>query len=1081
MTCFRKKQEDFNLDLKLAEAFNPSPSPPHPAALLDSLHDDPLEGQQGGASDLHHQRHPLKIHIPYVANRKSERKSRNRLVKSYNGNISGFQKQISIFQQNVQGKSMSLPDQIACVETIISKLCPDILIVSEADTEHICNWSYPGYVAHKGKLLGQKLARVSALVRTSIKHTVSHLEVEVPNVVISFLVNGKQHRCTGIYREWNFAAQPNTPRQDQEERWCQFEDAWFLANRRCKHSCLIGDMNFDYLGGDTPHQRSLDPIRTSVWENIVMKGWKQLIDKPTRHQGKDKASMLDHIYYNAVENVKYSLNKPYTDGDHNCVGIVIRTSKFIPVDEVIKTRCFGKVDWTWAQYLVNYSSKFYKVFSYTDPNEIVDFLEGELLDILDTVAPERLVTIKPGRASWMTSELEDLLNYRDSLKEAWIKSGLQEDNQRWREVKKDVRSRVRSAKKTQVLADLEVKDLKKRWERVRRITGAVSNSGPPTELLVDGKTVKEPAEIAHILNTGFREKVDGIMAKVKADPARALEMFEDYALDIEEKHGKLKGFSFREIDCDDARAAIKTLKNTQSIGTDGIPTVLYKKLAWVLAPYMAYLVNQIFRTSVFPDRWREGIITPIFKKGARNLKSNYRPVVITNSMAKIWERIANSQISEYATRYGLIHDSQHAYLRNRGCNSYWHDMTSKISRGKDLKKKVSVQIWDLQSAFNLCQRSILLPKLQRLGFSKESLELLTGFLSNRKICTKIEDSFSSMADVDVGSPEGCILSPQIYNLCLSDFSSIKKRVEKVAKEGFAITKVDPVTEEENIVVTTAPSLDTEAGVYADDSGFTSSADTEEELRDAVVEIDRQTVDYFTVNGMSVNTAKSDLISIMNRFSQPLRIGKLESQSQIRLLGLTMTDKLSFMPHAVDVVSKIAAKLPGIVRMRNWASDELVKATAEACLISHMTYCMEVWAYEKRVQTILQRCLNRIMRDILGRGPREPVAQMLADLGWLSIPNQVEYRSLFWIRKVERENSSPFTSSILHVSQTERLTRGWRYEPKFMSQTLATSQLFCHRGASLYSSYNLFPQLLEFEEYKEVIRDKILARNGNHNI
>ena len=108
----------------------------------------------------------------------------------------------------------------------------------------------------------------------------------------------------------------------------------------------------------------------------------------------------------------------------------------------------------------------------------------------------------------------------------------------------------------------------------------------------------------------------------------------------------------------------------------------------------------------------------------------------------------------------------------------------------------------------------------------------------------------------------------------------------------------------------------------------------------------------TVNGMSVNVAKSDLISVMNRFSKPLKVGNLESQSQIRLLGLTMTDKLSFMPHAVDVISKIAAKLPGIVRMRTWASDKLVKDTAQACLVSHMTYCMEVWAYERRVQVLL---------------------------------------------------------------------------------------------------------------------------------
>ena len=137
-------------------------------------------------------------------------------------------------------------------------------------------------------------------------------------------------------------------------------------------------------------------------------------------------------------------------------------------------------------------------------------------------------------------------------------------------------------------------------------------------------------------------------------------------------------------------------------------------------------------------------------------------------MSKIWERISNSQICSYASRYGIIHSSQHAYLRARGCDSYWQDLTTKICKGKDDKKKVSLQVWDLQSAFNLVQRSILLPKLERLGFSKKALELVAGFLSHRKIWTKIEDCLSEMVDVDTGSPEGCIQSPQFYNLCLME-------------------------------------------------------------------------------------------------------------------------------------------------------------------------------------------------------------------------------------------------------------------------------------------------------------------------
>ena len=111
--------------------------------------------------------------------------------------------------------------------------------------------------------------------------------------------------------------------------------------------------------------------------------------------------------------------------------------------------------------------------------------------------------------------------------------------------------------------------------------------------------------------------------------------------------------------------------------------------------------------------------------------------------------------------------------------------------------------------------------------------------------------------------------------------------------------------------------------------------------------------------MSINLVKSYLVSIMN-----LEIGELKSQRKIKLLGLTMTDKM------LDVVSKVAAKLPGTMRMSSWASEELLKSTAESCLVSHISYLLHVYAAEKRVQVILQRCLNRIMRDILNRGPRD---------------------------------------------------------------------------------------------------------------
>ena len=101
---------------------------------------------------------------------------------------------------------------------------------------------------------------------------------------------------------------------------------------------------------------------------------------------------------------------------------------------------------------------------------------------------------------------------------------------------------------------------------------------------------------------------------------------------------KLGKFDFKEIDFCDTKNAIMSLRNTPTMGTDGIPTIVLKELAWVLAPYMSYLINITFRTGKFPLKWKEGIVTPIFKKGQRNLKTNYRPVTITNSLSKVVKR-----------------------------------------------------------------------------------------------------------------------------------------------------------------------------------------------------------------------------------------------------------------------------------------------------------------------------------------------------------------------------------------------------------------------------------------------------------
>ena len=225
------------------------------------------------------------------------------------------------------------------------------------------------------------------------------------------------------------------------------------------------------------------------------------------------------------------------------------------------------------------------------------------------------------------------------------------------------------------------------------------------------------------------------------------------------------------------------------------------------------------------------------------------------------------------------------------------------------------------------------------------------------------------------------------------------------------------------------SLENEPGCYADDNSFIIMTNTEEKLRAVAFENDKQVMEYFEVNGMAANQSKSEICSLANRFATTVVVAGVKSQNVIKLLGIRMSDKLSFMAQASEVVRKVTNKLPNVVRLREWASKELLIRTADWLLLSHFRYLLNIWAGETRVQVLLQRCQNKIMRALLGHqlNDRVPVRRMLEELGWDSVPNMVRYRTVFWVRK--------------HLNtgfNTTYHTRKWHLDVTFTPKTLVTA-------------------------------------------
>ena len=94
------------------------------------------------------------------------------------------------------------------------------------------------------------------------------------------------------------------------------------------------------------------------------------------------------------------------------------------------------------------------------------------------------------------------------------------------------------------------------------------------------------------------------------------------------------------VDSNDIKKYIMTLKSTKSEGYDNICTNVIKCCKNEISLVLAHLVNLSLEHGVFPDKLKNSIIKPLYKKkGDKTDMSNYRPIALIPILSKLYEMV----------------------------------------------------------------------------------------------------------------------------------------------------------------------------------------------------------------------------------------------------------------------------------------------------------------------------------------------------------------------------------------------------------------------------------------------------------
>ena len=101
-------------------------------------------------------------------------------------------------------------------------------------------------------------------------------------------------------------------------------------------------------------------------------------------------------------------------------------------------------------------------------------------------------------------------------------------------------------------------------------------------------------------------------------------------------------------------------------------------------------------------------VTPIFKKGDKLDSTHYRPISVTPSCAKIFERLLLNQMMEFIAEHKIINKEQLGFQKKKSVTDAILELVETVSANLDQNKETVAIFLDLAKAFNSISHNIFL-------------------------------------------------------------------------------------------------------------------------------------------------------------------------------------------------------------------------------------------------------------------------------------------------------------------------------------------------------------------------------------
>ena len=541
------------------------------------------------------------------------------------------------------------------------------------------------------------------------------------------------------------------PPNSSADVYSNIEESIYLAVDTGTSDIIItGDFNFNVLNSQT--KKKIDSLCTQF-------SLHQLLTDPS-HFTEHSSSLLDLILVSNKEHlILHGVGDPFLDQQLHYHCPIYGFCKFSKP----KAKAFTRHIWMYNNENFGLlrekaSSIDWRALENDDISLYASNLNSTILSLTKECIPNKSIRVRTSDPPWITTLLKRQIRKRKRLYRKAKQTNLERHWIKFRQLRNETNTMIRNSKQQfydNIAEKLKSKSLSSKdwWSTLKTFISPNLNSAiPPIES--EGIIYSDDFEKANLFNNYFQ-------GQTVLDDSNAV-------LPELPEPSYLTSLSSIAFDPQEVEEILRTLKTDKASGPDGLSNRILKELSHELSSPLCSLFNKSLSLGKFPSPYKDANVTPVHKKGDLSLVSNYRPISLLNSVAKLFEKLVFKYLYNHLQDNNMLSSLQSGFIPGDSTVNQLVYLYHIFTEALDAGKEVRTVFCDISKAFDRVWHEGLIYKLKAAGVSGDVLRWFQSYLSGRRQRVVLPGSLSEWVYIKAGVPQGSILGPLLFLLYIND-------------------------------------------------------------------------------------------------------------------------------------------------------------------------------------------------------------------------------------------------------------------------------------------------------------------------